>query len=354
MTGHSQISRVEEYLVVMQKKGPVRKQYGPLINALSERTGFSRIVIAEILEHTADAGHIALPFPRKNTGLVELNFDLERVYSPTEVVWANLLDKFKHTLDDKILSILHKKGTMVEGLTEHQLSDLLSGIAVIASTAMSDPRDRFELSAQNLLGSSKALGKLWPAQRQEPQTQDRFSYVVTAGPATPNRILLIENPVSFEACIRNGLDKDDLLICTFGFGVSWDAIVREKRPVYQLVRRGEFSNLPQLLRSREVYFWGDLDKAGLLIFADIRRTLPHLKLASLYRPLINAIHKGNCHPYVALVEKADQKKLIVPNFHDNPAYAMLTELCGTLAVDQEVATDEDISGLGISELQVID
>ena len=150
-----------------------------------------------------------------------------------------------------------------------------------------------------------------------------------AGPENPEQVLLIENPQSFEACIRAGLHEYQTLICTFGYGLQWSQVLEKRDSVIGLIREGSTNqNLQQLLNHPNIFFWGDLDYEGLNIYRSITRRLPHCQLSNLYLMMAAELHNGRNHPYTKAVEKERQ--------HHRDG---LPGLVG--AVDQERFNDKD-------------
>uniref|UniRef100_UPI0021486BA3 DUF2220 domain-containing protein n=1 Tax=Endozoicomonas sp. SESOKO1 TaxID=2828742 RepID=UPI0021486BA3 len=171
---------------------------------------------------------------------------------------------------------------------------------------------KYEASALYLLGSAKLLDNLDKKALKNfgidtNQFRQSISYVVLAGPENPEQVLLIENPQSFEACIRAGLHEYQALICTFGYGLQWSQVLERPESVVGLIRSGSANqNLKHLFSHPKVYFWGDLDCEGLNIYRSINGRLPHCQLSNLYLLMVAELHNGSYHPYTRAVEKESQ------------------------------------------------
>lgn len=214
---------------------------------------------------------------------------------------------------------------------------------------------KFVLSARYLLGSSKLLGQL-PALalfafglnlKAHP---DAPPYVITAGPADPDAVVLVENPHAFDAAVAAGAASRVAFVVTFGYGLSRNgedfgnqllASVAYGDGLIGLVREGQPPQPAKLLSHPRIYFWGDLDREGLRIYAGLRQRVPQLRLSALYRPMIAAFHTGDSHPYAKATCKDKQAASRVPPDDGRD----LIELCGLRAVDQEYVSIDDIRNL---------
>jgi hypothetical protein len=105
----------------------------------------------------------------------------------------------------------------------------------------------------------------------------------------------------------------------------------------------------QLLTAKNLYFWGDLDMAGMQIFERIAAKVPHLQLSALYGPMIEAIQDPERrHPYAAATGKSGQK-LSRSNRQD---VQKILFYCEHHAVDQEIVLPGDIELLAGKALDV--
>lgn len=254
-----------------------------------------------------------------------------------------------------------------ETLGELEAGDLLAvarGLAQMrANQSVDSGCARFVLSARYLLGSSKLLGAL-------PSTAlrafgidlnlfpDAPPYVVVAGPPEPEAVVLIENPHAFEEFVTSGAAERIGCITTFGYGLTRagdaygrqlaDLVAAQDLTLIPLVRSGSPPPVATMLVHAALYFWGDLDREGLRIYASLRKRFPQLRASAMHKPMLDALRAGRSHPYVDVVAKNNQSALQIPP--DD-----VTELaiaCTQRAVDQEIV-DRDamraLAALGLGD-----
>ena len=216
----------------------------------------------------------------------------------------------------------------------------------------------FIVSAKYFLGSSKVLPNL------PNNSLGKFGidlslfdspprYVIVAGPVSPDAVIVVENPHSFEVAINAGGQADKCAwVSTYGYGLSMktnpdeygNQLVDELQKVSSvktLVRGGSPQDLLQLVKHEKIHLWGDLDLEGLKIYHRLKSVFPKIQYSALYKPMIDHIKRGEGHPYCRIVSKENQKKHIT----DDPKTIMLQDFCRTHAVDQEVVSSLDISCL---------
>lgn len=232
-------------------------------------------------------------------------------------------------------------------------------------------RHRFTVSARYLIGSSKLLDAM-PASTLKAFgiRVDRFTnhprYVVVAGCAQPEAVVLVENPAAFEMAVATSAAQRCAFIATFGFGLSKtqedygkqlaDMVEDRFSGTITLMRQG--SSCPtarDLLCHPNITFWGDLDIAGITIFQRLRKSIPGLQLSALYTPMLDAIaHPSGSHPYVSAVGKPGQKEMSVSSIvGDIIAEAMLAK-CVTCGVDQECVLPEQVERFASRALAPMD
>lgn len=240
-----------------------------------------------------------------------------------------------------------------------RLVDGLSRLRADQAAVKGTPR--FILSARYLLGSSKLLNYLPAAALRAfgidiDAIPDAPPYVLTAGPANPEGVLLIENPHSFEEAVASGCAKKMALVATFGYGLSRSgdafgkslvASVMDADVLVPLIRYGNPPTPAVLLKHPRIFFWGDLDREGLRIFASLKRRLPNLRLSRLYVPMVEAMQRGDCHPYVKATAK-DKQGMVAANCEGSME---LAPHCVGRAVDQEIVSRSDIAALAYYSLQ---
>lgn len=218
------------------------------------------------------------------------------------------------------------------------------------------------VSAKYLLGSSKMLTRIprrsLKAYGIEPrQFPSHPLYVVVAGCASPETVVLVENPAAFELAISTQAVNRCAFIATFGFGLSKSeedcgnqlAKMVEARfsDAITLTREGSMCpTAKELLSHPKITFWGDLDVAGLEIYLRLRKAIPHLQLSALYKPMVASVDKpAASHPYVALAGKERQPTMPRSGKKDDPVLARLLDICVSRGVDQEQVSPSDVESL---------
>lgn len=275
------------------------------------------------------------------------------------------LDRWRQTLATSTLSesdkcCLDSLGNALQGMDSEAMHSLLDGlIRLRADQAMLAGQLAFNVSAAYLLGSSKLIGSLDAKALKEFGIDTgaflaRPPYLVVSSPEQSSAVILVENPIAFEKAILSDAAKHCTFICTFGFGLSNSAneygnqlagTVEAGNGI--LLQRGKFTAdcLEQLIDQPNVFFWGDLDIAGIQIYERLLKKIPHLQYSGLYGPMVSALDESACcHPYVSAVGKQGQRVTAV----SDPVSAMLMQLCERKAVDQEIVTSHQISVLADS------
>lgn len=244
----------------------------------------------------------------------------------------------------------------LDGFSDVDMECLACGLSALRANQESNRgMPRFVLSAKYLMGSSKLLGNL-PASALRSfgididSIPDAIPQLVVAGPASPEAVLLIENPHSFEEAVAAGCAENIALIVTYGYGLSrsgdaygnalTEAVEQVDRLV-PLVRRGNPPAPRALLRHPRIFFWGDLDKEGLRIYSRLQKRIPMLRASALYWPMTKAMKQGQSHPYTKATAKERQFDVeTVPN-----DIISLVPLCLYRGVDQEIVGRADIAEL---------
>jgi hypothetical protein len=327
------------------------------------RRGFIRLKEQGFLGNVAQTGH--------PLGNVKVHVARPSLAEPeSSMAWSAALQHAGLTEESRrMLQPLH---AATAGLAPEMLAQLASGLERMKQELNAPSADPlFVLSAKYLLGSSKIIGKLpaaplrqyCPALQDQP---DRIPYVVTAGPARPQRVILIENPWAFERAIEAGLAGTHALVATFGYGLSRNGEAFGKQlqslltgnwaVLIQLRRNPEVADLEALLTHPSIEFWGDLDLEALRIYRSLLKKIPKLELSSLYVPLQRRLIAGVGHPYHLITGKAGQQALGAEEFFDLPDTRRLALLCATMGLDQECLSLEEIAeqalGLGVSPLNL--
>ncbi|CCG39689.1 Wadjet anti-phage system protein JetD domain-containing protein [Magnetospirillum molischianum] len=211
----------------------------------------------------------------------------------------------------------------------------------------SEPTDRpaFIASAAGPLASSKLLDRLPRAalRRIGLSLEDYPAspvVLLTAGVAVPEAVVLVENPRAFERAFVATRDLPVAWISTHGLVAM--SVVRALQGVwYGAPVDGTPPPLDALLGAERLFYWGDLDAAGLMIFAEARKRLPQMSLSALYRPMLALLSEGGGPPYAAVTDKAGQR----PWTSDDPELQALLDACASSCIDQEWVSPQSIRDL---------
>lgn len=328
-----------------------------LIERLRDQSGLTVIEIRRALGELRDAGELRCRDWLNNEPLGRLELALAMgTPTPSQIEWEAVLRS--SGLSETDVVTLLPAHAVLEGIDIDDMHRIVQGLARLRDEQGSFiGASRFEVSARFLLGSSKLLDAI-PAStlRSFGIAIDSFSkfpgYIVIAGPPVPVAVVLVENPHAFEAALRAPGTDDTAWLATFGFGLSIrseeygvqlvELLTNAQRVPYPLTRKGAPPPIEQLLTHPRLFFWGDLDPAGLQIFERLRRSYPALRLSRLYQPLLDIRASPECsHPYVFATGKAGQSAWR----SDDPKLASLIKLCEFRGVDQEAVTEPDISAL---------
>jgi hypothetical protein len=224
---------------------------------------------------------------------------------------------------------------------------LLAAIEHLVEGQASIPKGTalYDVSAKYLMGSSKLLSvmgdKLLTAIGLD---TSRFSkgprYIAVAGPRSPRAVILVENPHAFETAAMAGTDC--AFACSYGFGLTIDRDARHGEllvenltnrcdQIIRLVRAGDPPEIHELLGHPNLFFWGDLDPAGFMIYSQLKASFPQIRLSALYEPMVDALRSGIGHVYCKSVGKEGQQ-FQAAKFEE--VGALLRE-CSGYGIDQE-------------------
>lgn len=287
--------------------------------------------------------------------------------NPSLDAWQAVLDDAGLGAGDKAALIpLHKP---LACFGRETLAEILQGLLRLReNVAKEDGRHRFIVSARYLIGSSKLLDTLPSAALKAYGIPiNRFPshpfYVVAAGSAKPEAVVLVENPAAFELAVTTRAIERVAFIATFGFGLSkfeedygnqLADMVESDRFASAITLTREGSSCPPargLLNHPKITFWGDLDVAGVHIYLRLQRAIPGLRLSALYEPIIDAMDAlGSHHPYEPAVGKGRQGTMPAPAFFDDSAAHYLLSRCAGKGVDQEIVSVDQLERLAGSVL----
>lgn len=332
-------------------------QSNRLIERLQERTGLTVIEVRRGLNELREAGEVKCrdwsngePY-----GKVHLALNAPPV-SDIAVAWQNVLEA--RELSPKEVNALLPLHSALNGLDRADMDGLVGGLLQLrAEQDRFAGVPRFNVSAKFLLGSSKLLDALPTAPLRafgiDKTRFERFAgYIVAAGPPDPVACVLVENPHAFETAMSTPGTNDVAWIVTFGHGLSWhdedygaqlaELLVDRPRLPNPLIRIGNPPDTNTLLRHESLFFWGDLDPEGLRIFEHIKSRWNHLRLSSLYQPMVEALRAAaTSHPYVPATSKAGQAAWS----SNDASVANLMMLCANRGVDQEAVEPDTIARL---------
>lgn len=283
------------------------------------------------------------------------------IVPPHLVLWRKVLAETD--LPDSDKCSLDGAGNALHGMDASTMARLIEGLVRLrADLPVLVGQLAFNVSATYLLGSSKLIGSLDARALKDfgidtGMFVSRPPYLVVAAPQNASIVILVENPIAFETAILSDAGKRCAFVCTFGFGLSnagneygnqlAGAIETGNAILLHRGRTGPAS-LGDLLKAPNVFFWGDLDIAGIQIYERLAKRIPHLQLSGLYEPMIHAIQTpGSCHPYVYAVGKQGQAMSSVTR----PESRQLLTLCEQFGVDQELVTTNQINALAETPLR---
>lgn len=350
--------------VVSALRGQARKsnilQGGTLIDRLVRKTGLDAAAIRACFNDMRTRGWVeASSWSGTGNPVGRVKVNLPPLPPPS---WA---DGWKHALmacerlSDADREALFECGASLSDMDASEFPKVLDGLIRLRedqSELIGSPA--FLVSARYLRGSSKMLSKLGARAIKAfgidlLQFTDHPPYVVTAGAANPDAVVLVENPAAFELAVTTSAVDRCAFIATFGFGLSKTSedfgnqlagMVEERfSSAVTLVREGSCTpSARELLAHPNITFWGDLDIAGIAIYERIAKHLPNLRLSALYGPMIKAVEvEDNRHPYVSVVGKPRQAMFQTTR---SDALTMLS-YCHEWAADQELVTVSQIEEL---------
>jgi hypothetical protein len=264
---------------------------------------------------------------------------------PYEQNWGNALKLSNLSEEDR--GILMPAAKTIRDMPFDEMLSLVKGLESLRTDQQALKGERlFDVSARYLLNSSKLLKSL-PSRvlTDFGVNLDLFAgpprYVIVAGTRNPKATVLVENPHSFEAAVIADQNQDFCWISAYGYGLSkqdesfgeqlTDSVTNRKG-VITLSRRDHFVDFQAALAqaNHRLFFWGDLDLAGLDIYGRLKTVLPALQLSPLYKPMIDILKQGGGHSYSG-VQKERQTLGDFP-FKEIEGLDVLVEVKG---VDQE-------------------
>lgn len=361
--------RAEALLALVRglSKGSGRLRASGLAQKLATKTSCTELEVLEafrqlnrqgFLEYVSDARGLPV------SGFITVKQDTQKV-DPAYGLWRSNLDAagLSPAAVDALIELAPRLADL-EAADRGRLAGALGRMEKLASVL--EPDAGFNISARKLLGGSKILAKLPRAAVSAmglPLEVQQYSpkYVVCAGPSQPEAVLLVENPRAFENAVQSGLTDRVAAVCTFGFGLGY--LTRPLvagyggwgDPPIQLVRSGQPPGIERLFSNSRLLFWGDLDRAALLIYRHLRSSFSHLRLSAIYEIMISLSADADLsHPYAGLFEKAGQLPFELRDEVEgaDSAFVRTWLACRDRAVDQEAVGSSEILQLGSERLAV--
>lgn len=259
-----------------------------------------------------------LPLVEQNAKLV-FNSDQERLlreYYGREVQsnpWIEAINKYDFSFDKALKDILLRKPLTIEGKFEDEIVTRFIEWAKIPSKSKSAREE----SARCFWGMSKIFDTHEELRSYFNLELMPITLLIYSHNSSFDRVLFIENLETFyQACdSKNNVFADTLLIYSSGYKAS------AKRVRYRLGSKMFFSpecqlSDPNRLRFMSwfykeieddipVYFWGDLDYAGIHILKALQVSFPNIKAWEIgYSPMVQSVENSFGHtPKMANKEK---------------------------------------------------
>lgn len=343
------ISRLRRALSVGNKASI---QGDRLVERLCDKTALHRDEVINGLRMLRDTGEVTCRDWHRGEPIGRVALSIQQVRSPCEEIWIDVMHDMG--IDPSAQEMLITLSDNLEGWARDDMKRLLRGLLALREDL---PRlkgqSRYLVSAKYLLGSSKLLDALpSPILRKFGINIDLLigspSYIITAGPSSPDCVVLVENPQAMEAALQTCMGGKIAWVATFGYGLSRSgneygrqlaSLIEENNRLTALVRQGTPPPIERLLQYSNIFFWGDFDREGFQIYWRLRSKISQLKLSGLYHPMRAMIENtDNHHAYNQLVAKPNQNTW---QCSDMEVQQML-DLCASRAVDQESVSLSDI------------
>lgn len=364
MTGKEQVQKVRDWLVRQQHRhGRASLQSKNLIPRISREAGLnSRVQTIRALKAIYDDGEIHCSWMEGSgpIGKVALALPAPPV-AEREAAWARAVEQAASRMTEEQRAGLLDLGPALRDWPVDQDGALIAELLDLAAMDLSTDA-LYLVSARGRLASSKLLSSLPNAALNKigiPTDcfREQPPYVVAAGPAEPRTVLLIENPNGFERAVHALRGRPVALVSAYGFALSRKDgagerladIVEHDTEMVTLARLGSPPDLRELTSCPNLFWWGDLDLAGLQIYQRCRSAYPHLQLSALYRPMLQILEQGGGHPYAELTGKPGQQTWR----SDDPTIKALLAACASRAVDQEAVGADDIVRLAEQGFEIV-
>jgi len=341
------IENIDKLVSFLRKKNNKAMLPANLVDKLAKNTSLSLIEVrACLLElrnrnwvHSADWDERGIPLAKLFVLLPP------EPLKPYELRWREAIKSAG--LSEEEIETLIPAARAVKDMPSEEMLTLIEGLKKLRADLPNLAGERlFDVSSRYLLGSSK-LFKVLPNKvlTEFGIDLDLMSgpprYVKVAGATNPKATILVENPHAFESAVLADENNNFCWISAEGYGLSKQGeefgdqltnLVVNRKGVITLSRRKEFVDFHTALDlgRDHLYFWGDLDLAGLDIYGRLKTVLPTIQLSPLYKPMAKILKNGGGHSYAGV-----QKEKQVLGEFPFAEIAPLASLCGTKGLDQE-------------------
>ena len=269
-----------------------------LLERLASEYGIFEIIYDRKLErHQERYENAQFRFRPESEDLLREWLNRPRI-DPTSEAWKLAIEQYAGCFADQGAALLNTRPTAT-GLSP---AELVAGFAAVADHLDQQLTLR-EISARCFRGDSKFLD-----QRQElliklfgeraSLIQPRPLLLTAWAPAGFTQLLIVENQDSFLRLVDNP-PAGYALLYSGGFRASADRLTSEHTR-FAFLPGSDANGFEQQWRSGTLpmYFWGDLDFAGMGILKALRSTLPQLTAwQSGYAPMVAMLEQGGGHPY---------------------------------------------------------
>ena len=276
---------------------------------------------------------------------------------PSLTSWSSAMRELG--LSEKEISVLLPVHSAVYDFSESDMILLLRGLIKLrAEQETLGNAPSFLVSAEYLLGSSKILDSL-PSKALRLFGIDTNLFtgappvVLIAGPPSPRNVVLVENPHAFWRAIKSGAIDEVAFLVTFGYGLSrhgedygnqFASILESSSQMVGAVCAGSPPSVQEMLKHKNIAFWGDLDVEGIRIFQRLNKVIPQLALSSLYEPMVKAVcDPAKSHAYVQAAAKHKQVGVRPCDLEKEMNCLELLNACSERAVDQETVSCDEIA-----------
>lgn len=341
------IENIDKMVSVLRKNNNKALLPSKLIDRLAQKSSLPQAEVRACMRELRNRGWVqSADWDERGIPLAKLFVQLPpEPLKPYEIRWKQVIESAG--LDEAGAKVLASASRSIKEMSADEMLTLIVGLQKLKADQSSLSGERlFDVSSRYLLGSSKLL-KVLPNKVlvEFGINLDLFSgpprYVKVAGTNNPKATILVENPHSFESAVLADEKENFCWISAEGYGLSKQgeefgdqlmSLVENRRGVITLSRRREFVEFQAALeRGRDrLYFWGDLDLAGLDIYGRLKTVLPSIQLSPLYGPMVEILKNGGGHSYAG-VQKEGQT---LGNF-PYEEIKNLAPLCKTKGLDQE-------------------